>query len=196
MIIKTTANIIIGKIIYITGGVYTRWGSTSCADINGTSLVYTGFMGGSMFTHKGAAANHLCMPRDPEFLPSRVGGGFVYGTEYQDDFHGQMKMHDTKAPCAVCRSTRTSVLMIPGRKHCYGDWTMEYTGTLASGGYSQDASTEYVCLDSEPEALGGQNVTGSNPYGAMLYFVNTRCGSLPCPPYKHEGTLPCVVCSI
>ena len=58
-----------------SGGVtYTRWGKSSCPNIIGTELVYTERAGGTHYSHKGGAANHLCMPLDPEFtLPYHVG---------------------------------------------------------------------------------------------------------------------------
>ena len=48
-----------------SGGVtYTRWGKSSCPNITGTELVYSGRTGGSHYQH-GGAANYLCMPTDP-----------------------------------------------------------------------------------------------------------------------------------
>ena len=51
-----------------SGGVtYTRWGKSSCPNVTGTELVYTGRAGGSHYTHAGGGANLLCMPLDPEY---------------------------------------------------------------------------------------------------------------------------------
>ena len=64
------------------GAVYVRWGRTSCPTGQGTQLVYSGRAGGSHRQHKGGAANHLCMPDNPEHL--QYGSGVrgwssVYG---------------------------------------------------------------------------------------------------------------------
>ena len=50
------------------GVVYTRWGKTTCPSVSGTTLVYAGRAGGTYYSHKGGAANYLCMPDDPDYL--------------------------------------------------------------------------------------------------------------------------------
>ena len=50
------------------GVVYTRWGKSTCPSVSGTTLVYAGRAGGTWYQHKGGAANHLCMPDDPDYL--------------------------------------------------------------------------------------------------------------------------------
>lgn len=58
----------------------------------------------------------------------------VYGGEYEfSDFHSDggsqyfgQNLNDEDAPCAVCRTPRSSVLMIPARLDCYSGWTKEY----------------------------------------------------------------------
>ena len=48
---------------------YTRWGKSSCPNITGTELVYTGRAGGSHTTaDKGGGVNFQCMPLDPEYI--------------------------------------------------------------------------------------------------------------------------------
>ena len=172
------------------GNVYTRWGRSTCPNVHGTELVYSGYAGGSWYDHTGAAAQYLCMPQDPDFLPDQSGYGRVYGVEYQQNFNSITYQQD--GVCAVCKSTRTSVLMVPGHLHCRSGWVREYVGILVSGFYGDKAATEYVCLDSAPET---ELNSSSNDNGALWHYVNSKCGSLPCPPYKDEGTLPCVVCS-
>ena len=69
---------------------------------------------------------------------------------------------------------------------------MEYEGHLMSnfGGYH--ASSEYVCVDRDPQDRdGGQESTNQ----AMLYYTISKCGSLPCPPYVEDKILSCAVCS-
>ena len=112
-----------------SGGVtYTRWGKSSCSDVAGTELVYTGRAGGSAHTQRGGGANHLCMPLDPEYsLPHQSGvrgHSYVHGSEYQNPLQGS---HDHNVPCAVCyASTRETVLMIPAKTSCPTSWTREY----------------------------------------------------------------------
>ena len=68
------------------GVVYTRWGKSSCPSVSGTTLVYAGRAGGTHYTHKGGAANYLCMPDDPDYLsytPGVQGWNYVYGAEYE-----------------------------------------------------------------------------------------------------------------
>ena len=172
------------------GNIYTRWGRTTCPNVNGTERVYSGYAGGSLYSYTGAAANYLCMPEDPEFLDHHTAYSFLYGVEYEQTFNGQTFNHD--APCVVCKSDKTAILMIPARKHCDSGWTLEYVGMLVSGSSVNTDATEYVCLDSSPET---EIHSEDDDNGALFYYVNSRCGSLPCGPYKDQGTLPCVVCS-
>ena len=174
------------------GGIYVRWGRTTCPAINDTEMVYTGYTGGSLYTDHGGAANHLCMPKDPELLPHQTREtAHVYGTEYERNFNGNEL--DNDVPCSVCKTQRTSILMLPGRQHCYSGWVMEYTGMLVAGCLSHyESATKYICLDSASESL---NHGSRSDNGNLLYYVSSRCGSLPCPPYVNDGTLYCVVCS-
>ena len=55
------------------GVIYTRWGKTSCPNVSGTELVYMGRVGGSWYFDHGEAANHLCMPNDPDYLRYQPG---------------------------------------------------------------------------------------------------------------------------
>ena len=82
--------------------------------------------------------------------------------------------------------------MIPARNQCYDGWHTEYVGYLAAE-QSIFYRTEYVCVDGEAEA----NPDGSsdNDDGALFYPAQGKCGSLPCPPYKDNSDLLCVVCS-
>ena len=101
-------------------------------------------------------------------------------------------LHQENAPCSVCRSSRPTVIMIPGRNQCYNGWTLEYKGYLVAGFSNRTAASEYICLDDNPDVVpGGQ----ADQNGALLYLVEGRCGSLPCPPYVHGRELTCAVCS-
>ena len=178
------------------GAVYVRWGRTSCPTGQGTQLVYSGRAGGSYYTHKGAGANHLCMPDNPEHL--QYGSGvqrysYVYGVEYQ--IHNSQPLYSVdnhKVPCAVCfAATRDTILMIPAKLTCPTNWTLEYTGYLMSAHYSHHRST-YECVDKDPESVPG--LDGSSGI-AFFYHVEPNCAGLSCPPYDAQKELTCVVCS-
>ncbi|XP_065939513.1 repetitive organellar protein-like [Magallana gigas] len=58
------------------GGIFVRWGRKDCP-ANNTELVYSGFAGGSLYDHTGAAAEFVCLPLDPDLI-----SGFTSGTAY------------------------------------------------------------------------------------------------------------------
>ena len=147
-----------------------------------------GSVGGSHYSHTGAAVNYLCLPQQPEWL-SRVPTGHadLYGGEYDGSDFGT-KTGDA-IPCAVCRTTDNSVMMIPARVNCYGGWTKQYRGYLGAGYNHHAAASEYVCVD---EAVPGRSY---NYDGKLIFIVQTACGSLPCPPYVGGKSVTCVVCS-
>ena len=101
-------------------------------------------------------------------------------------------MYDNDVPCAVCRSVRTSILMIPGRNACYDGWTVEYAGYLSAGHHGHNSATEYVCLDADPEVVAGRQADNN---GRLFYIVESMCGALSCPPYIEGRALTCVVCT-
>lgn len=81
-----------------------------------------GYTGGSHYSHKGAAVEPLCLPRNPEW-GMYTGGydglkNYVYGAEYKTKtFTGYIQtIHDHDVPCAVCLvRQRTVVQMFPGK---------------------------------------------------------------------------------
>ena len=178
---------------------YIRWGSKTCPG-NGAESTYDGFAAGSHYNNYGGASNMLCLTRDPEFgkYDDAVAsaGGQVYGTQYRDSlrnaaFEDYPYFHDV--PCAVCEvKGRSAMMMIPGRKKCYEGWTREYCGYLMSDNFGHKHSLDYYCIDADQQTLqaGSANVMGNH-----LYFVEGRCGSLPCPPYVEGRELTCVVCT-
>ncbi|XP_052679704.1 short-chain collagen C4-like [Crassostrea angulata] len=173
------------------GGLFIRWGRKDCPG-NNTELVYSGFAGGSWYDHTGAAAEFVCLPRDPDLTTKFSSAyAYIYGSEYDTAEFGHADGDDL--PCSVCRSTvQSSVLMIPGKSSCYDGWTMQYHGDLVAGAYSQKAATQYICLDEHPEDLtAGQD----NHNGKLFYPVLASCGSLACPPYRNGKYLTCVVCT-
>ncbi|XP_062575547.1 uncharacterized protein LOC134237474 [Saccostrea cucullata] len=176
---------------------YTRWGKKTCP--SNAVLVYSGFVGGSYYDHKGASVDPLCLPRDPEwgmYVDGNVADrAYVYGAEYETyEFKGYFSSlveHDV--PCAVCLVKNRSVVKIfPARKTCYEGWTLEYQGYLMASQYNHAAGTTYKCVDKDPDTLSGGH---SNKNGYLFYFVEGRCGSLKCPPYVEGRELVCAVCS-
>lgn len=80
-----------------------------------------GFAGGSQCSHKGAAVEPLCLPRNPEWGMYTDGHegykSYVYGAEYEtESFKGNIQtLHDHDVPCAVCLVRQRSVVqMFPG----------------------------------------------------------------------------------
>ncbi|VDI60561.1 Hypothetical predicted protein [Mytilus galloprovincialis] len=182
------------------GAIYTRWGRKDCTG-NGTELVYEGFAGGGPYAQDGAAVNYVCLPHDPDFYTGDVSMSpyghmsTMYGAEYEDNYFGP-NMFQKDVPCAVCRATKaSSIMMIPGKSECPWTWKREYYGRLAAGGddgHGIVAASEYVCVDYSPIALeGGQ----ANEDGKLFVPVKAVCGTLRCPPYKNNAFLTCTVCS-
>ena len=181
------------------GTSYIRWGRTECPG-NGSDLVYQGFAGGSSYTHTGAASSLLCLPIEPElakFDDKELYGGFIYGTEYRESQRGdklfQTETYLQDVPCAVCSITgRPISIMIPARTSCYPGWTLEYLGYLMSGNTGDIGASDYYCIDTSPDMVHGGSAKQG---GHLLFFVESRCSLLKCPPYKHGRELACVVCS-
>ncbi|XP_033749074.1 short-chain collagen C4-like [Pecten maximus] len=183
----------------VAGSTFVRWGRPDCP-ANLTELVYSGYAGGSWYGHSGAAAEHLCLPSDPEWLQTTVEPndytGRIYGAEYESDTGHTLfgtNSRDEEVPCAVCRSTSfVSSVMIPARTTCYSGWTKAYGGSLSSGYYGHAAATQYVCVDEHAQPLVGG--ADRNDNGLLFVGVKALCGSLRCPPYKQDKYISCVVC--
>lgn len=146
----------------------------------------------------------VCLPKDPiwqKYHDALQDGGLMYGAEYDDRATGgtresllmEKNNYEKDVPCAVCHvQQRSSMIMIPGRSECYPGWTKEFWGYLMSGRNDLKAATNYYCVDADQEAIIGR---GKDDNGFLLYFVEGRCGSLPCPPYINGRELTCVVCT-
>ena len=184
------------------GGIYTRWGKSSCPQVEGTQLVYSGITGGTWYSQEGGGANYLCLPQDPQYSPTLTyrsgadGHALVYGAEYQGPLQG---IHDHNAPCAVCHvSTRPTVMMIPAKYRCPSTWTREYYGYLMTEYKGHSGSirgrTMFECVDQDQESLPDSH---GNTDGVTFHHVEAVCdhGHLPCPPYDQNKELNCVVCT-
>ena len=185
------------------GAIYTRWGKSTCPQVEGTELVYSGITGGTFYNQEGGGANYLCMPKDPEYSPAlryeggvRTWGAQVHGTEYELPLQGTS---DHNAPCAVCHvSTRSTMLMIPAKATCPSSWTREYYGYIMTEHKGRQNNnirgrSMFECVDADQESLPGSH---PNTNGALFYHVEAACNTgLPCPPYNQNKELNCVVCT-
>ena len=157
-----------------------------------------GAVAGSHYSHHGGGSNYLCLPLDPIYEKYQAGhqSTYIYGTEYEISSQRNIfpkYLHDHDAPCAVCHTkARGSHVMIPARNVCPSGWTMEYKGYLMAGHQSHKGRSEFICVDGNPTATIG---THASKDGALLYFVEGVCGSLPCGPYTNGYELTCVVCT-
>ncbi len=178
------------------GVVYTRWGRTTCPDTGGTELLYEGLAAGSHYNHKGGGADYLCLPKDPEYSAYQAGeypGNYLHGVEYETWQTGPYhSMNQHEAPCAVCYTpVRSAVLMLPAKLTCPPNWTLEYSGYLMSEQYTH-YRTSYKCIDKDPESVPGSS---ANDNGALFYFTEANCATLPCPPYNSQKEVTCAVCT-
>ena len=87
-----------------------------------------------------------------------------------------------------------TILMIPGTYICPQSWRLEYYGFLMAerSWPSHKGRTTFECVDASAETTSSGQ---ANQNGAGFFFVEPRCGSLPCPPYEEEKEMTCAVCS-
>ena len=177
------------------GTVYVRWGHNQCPST--AQLVYSGRAGGP---HKsqGGGSNPQCLPLNPSFLRTISGPqerGYMYGAEYETNTDSRSHVHgvdDTDVPCAVCYVTeRTAVYMVPAKYSCPSGWTREYYGYLMSSKHDH-RRTVFTCMDTAFKSVVGSS---ADRRSFLFYFVEGRCGSLPCPPYDNNRELSCAVCT-
>lgn len=180
--------------------IYIRWGRTECSGIR-TEMVYKGYTAGGQFS-KGSGANLLCLPENPTWGnyddSDNSHRGYIFGTEIdirpqaasETIFGYQVNEHDL--PCAVCQTQFSLTLMFPGRSTCFSGWSQQYAGYLVAGSHTHSNNKNYECLDGAPEAVPKGN---TNDDQSILYLVEAKCGSLPCPPYVEGREIACVVCS-
>ena len=186
------------------GAQYIRWGRTTCPDVEGTELVYSGVAAGSFFSEQSGGTNYLCLIDQPSFLSTVPGEqgprGQLHGAEYEfldPSPDGLQSLLNFNVPCAACHNTmRAGKIMIPGTSMCPdSSWTREYFGYLVSerhDGFSTHHRTTFECMDVSPEGIPG---SGANTNGALFYFVESTCNGISCPPYEAAAELSCVVCT-
>lgn len=178
---------------------YTRWGKTSCPTTQGTELVYEGAVVGSHHSQAGSS-QYLCLHNEPQFLQTTPGltlhHGRLYGTEYEPIGNApaftDMLYHEV--PCSVCYSFgRSTTITIPGRTECPPSWTREYYGYLMSESYhSHHKSRAPVCVDVDAESIPGSSEANIR---SILYFLETTCTGINCPPYSEGAEITCAVCT-
>jgi len=180
------------------GTVYVRWGHDQCPST--AQLVYSGRAGGPFYNQGGSGSNPQCLPMDPNFLIPISGTqhrGLIYGAEYETFTDSNSHVHgrlNFDVPCAVCHvSNRTAVYMVPAKYTCPTGWIREYYGYLMTEYNGNDRQrTQYTCFDTALKPVPGSS---ANNNGLVFYFVEGRCGSLPCPPYDNNRELSCAVCT-
>ena len=167
---------------------FVHWGSSQCG--GSSHLVYSGVVGGSYYTHSGAATNYLCLTLSPVFSNQQHPSykAYLYGGEYQT-YDSYMNKDPT---CSVCRSTFSTTVMIPGTNVCTPGWHQQYSGFLMAGYSGHAAGSEYICVNSQLQSRLGADTSQD---GKLLYYTFTRCGSLPCEPYVNDKLVLCAVCS-
>ena len=83
---------------------------------------------------------------------------FIYGAQYRTVENvpsDSIQLNGESVPCSVCYvSTRTALLMIPGRYDCPDNWTREYYGHIMSESHSSRRSA-FKCVDVLPESGDG-----------------------------------------
>jgi len=167
---------------------YIRWGNSTCE--YGADTMYSGYAAGGHYSHKGSAANMLCLPPDPEYY-SRTSNGYqvIYGVEYEivgvNNHANQRNM-----PCALCKVTgRSTMVMIPSHYECPQGWRKEYNGYIMAGRHNQEGSSMYNCIDKSLEQIPG---SGSDTDGHRLFTIQAVCSHfIPCSATE----LTCVVCT-
>lgn len=201
--------------------VYTIWGRTECPSNDGTQTLTQGLAASPRHSDEGGASNFMCLPNDPAFLGMTNGAinSEVVGVKYETANEPLANVDGQAVPCAVCSTTQSVQIMIPGRGLCPAegptsdrDWRMEYNGYLMSardtdsnnlekGAADSHFRTKYICVDAEAE---GANAAATSE--AAIYHVHVDCttgASLECgnilsglSGYDSEEQIPCVVCTL
>lgn len=103
--------------------MHVRWGRTTCPNIVGTQLVYSGRAGGTFWSIQDGGAEKLCLPEQPQYLAGTTNidqaipsSPHVHGAEYEYSAGPNTNTFQRNVPCAVCHaSARSSTVMIPAK---------------------------------------------------------------------------------
>ena len=170
------------------GTTYIRWGHNDCP--NSADVIYSGRVAGANHTDKGGGSNAQCLPTNPEYndtLSTAQTKGYIYGAQF--DSSTSMLNHDI--PCALCYANRSTSLMIPAKFTCPSGWTNEYHGYLMTS-LDDQSKVEYMCVD---KAFRSANRESKIEKGLLLYPVEVKCQSLPCPPFNATMDMTCAQCT-
>lgn len=167
-----------------------------CPNTPTTQLLYHGTMAGSAYNSASGSAEYLCLHQQPQLLTITAGlqdpRGKLFGTEYNSPpaFSTLFRHY---APCAVCYTpTRNTKITIPARTSCPPSWTREYHGYLMSEQNHNTGTRVPVCVDINAESVAG---SGRGNTHSLLYFIETTCTGIRCPPYSNGAEISCVVCT-
>jgi hypothetical protein len=182
------------------GAIYTRWGQYRCPKTS--KVVYTGWVGGSYYQHRGSGHEYICMADVPVYGNHNNGNqnaALLYTSEMETGGYGLgndfKSMHDREPACVVCMvDKRDKVLMVPGRFSCYKGWTQEYRGYLMAAHYSHNHTTSWICMDEKPQRHPLSNNGSQN--GSLMYPTEQNggcfgshpgCSSCPNPRFPSSG---------
>jgi hypothetical protein len=82
--------------------------------------------------------------------------------------------------------------MVPGQNICHEGYTLQYSGYLMAGDFTDRGTSEYICMDREPEKA---NFGSGDKPGRKFRLTQGECGALKCPPYVEGREITCAVCS-
>ena len=158
--------------------------------------MYKGIAAGTPYHIVGGGANLLCLPHNPVYSSYKYGiqnHARLGPVEYHPSFSHGTASWDHNAPCAVCRTTRPTTIMMPATIYCPSGWTREYYGYLMSASHSNRGRGSFVCVDKFAQAYPGSR--GHTREAHDLFHVEAYCSIIPCPPYNDYKELTCAVCS-
>lgn len=168
---------------------FVRWGNSACP--SSAEHVYSGTVGGGTWSSSGSTSSVLCL--HPKSVFGHVTHPEYFGRLCGSEYETHPGPHQNIDPvCVVYRIPRPTIIMVPGTNVCESGWTLEYRGYLMGSEEADSSNHESVYVDSKFEGRRGSE---RNNNGMLLYFLYTRCGSLPCPPYHSQRVVTCVVCS-
>ena len=147
------------------GGVsYTRWGKLTCPP--GRQRAYDGAIVGSKY-NEGGSSEFLCLHNQPDFLPTVPGSqgerSRMFGTElrnyvgHNENVPALSHLVNHEISCSVCyASSRSVMIIVPGRKTCPPSWTREYYEYMVADKYATHHRLRApICLDFHAEAAYG-----------------------------------------
>ena len=158
----------------------------NCPQTKGTDILYEGVAAGSGYSEAGTS-DFLCLHLQPQFLKTtarvQTHRTKLYALGYQlgesPPALDNLVKHDI--PCSLCYTPlRSTVITIPGRIECPSNWTLEYYGYLMSNMQSKYYKSRMsICIDAKAEPSHATAMTYDH---GGLYFVETICEGIPCPP--------------